>query len=87
MANNKNISNLTLNDIILYNSDAFSSEELEDLSSTLNSRLTPEEIEILEAQSSKIQEDLDEYLLDMKIKDNRTYDGDYDYPGDSDDYR
>lgn len=87
LANNKNISNLTLNDIILYNSDAFSSEELEDLSSTLNSRLTPEEIEILEAQSSKIQEDLDEYLLDMKIKDNRTYDGDYDYPGDSDDYR
>ena len=27
LANNKNISNLTLNDIILYNSDAFSSEE------------------------------------------------------------
>ena len=79
LANNENIPNLVLFDITRYNSDVFSSDELDDFNDKLMMIMSDEEIAIVDIQNTKAQEELDEYLLDMKIKGNRNYSGDYDY--------
>ena len=79
LANNENIPNLVLFDITRYNSDVFSSDELDDINDKLMMKMSDEEIAIVDIQNTKAQEELDEYLLDMKIKGNRNYSGDYDY--------
>lgn len=79
LANNENIPNLVLFDITRYNSDAFSSDELDDINDRLMMKMSDEEMAIVDIENAKAQEELDEYLLDMKIKGNKHYNGDYDY--------